>query len=394
MQTILRSSLMFASIVLAISVELSAQNSKGTITLPTRVDPSTEQLLIGVDTLGGRLWCSLDTGFSALVSIDRAKAKRIGILESGSQPTPDGKRTYQGDGKAIMTLHVGPVTMRDRPVILREFSTNVPDMDCVMGAALLRSYVIEFDFAGGHVRLHPPSRFSARPHTAKVPLIFRDNPSVPFVQVQVELPDGTKRDIRTVLDTGCTYYALAIAKPASKWLVERIPSAALPDQAQTASGSLQLVAARPPRITIGSVSVSEPVIALLGDGASLSGVDDGLLGLGFLRRFTLWIDFDDHAVYLAPNRHLHDAQLFDASGLDFTRDGESYVVSAVLAGSPAACADILPGDRLIAVDGKPATKTGFVALRDRLSLDGTTCELTLQRGGMRILKKLRLSRRL
>src|SRR5215469_5755221 len=55
------------------SVPVKAQDDVATIKLPTRVDPSTEQLLIAVDAAGGRLWCSLDTGFSALVAVDRAK---------------------------------------------------------------------------------------------------------------------------------------------------------------------------------------------------------------------------------------------------------------------------------------------------------------------------------
>src|SRR5258708_7864429 len=65
-----------------------AQDDVATIALPARVDSSTEQLLIGVDAMGGRLWCGLDTGFSALVSIDRTKATRRGIVEAAGQPTP------------------------------------------------------------------------------------------------------------------------------------------------------------------------------------------------------------------------------------------------------------------------------------------------------------------
>jgi hypothetical protein len=386
---------MFIGLAAAIVAGVPAKGQDdATIPLPTRVDSSTEQLLIGVDAAGGRLWCSLDTGFSALVSIDRTKAGRMGIVESVGQPTPDGNRPFRGDGRATVTLRVGPITMREQAVIVRDFSTSAPDMDCVMGAAVLRARVIEFDYAAGRIQLYATAGFHPPPDASKVPLVFRTNPSVPFVAVHVDLPDGSGRDLQTVVDTGATYYALAVVPPASTSFRERMVTATLPDHPETASGSLQLVAARPRRVTIGTLSVPEPVIALLGAGAGLGGVDDGLLGLGFLRRFAVWIDFEGRAMYLVPNSSVEAPHLFDASGVGFKRVGESYEVNVVLPGTPAASADIRPGDRLIAIDRQPAAELGFAALRKRLSRAGRRCELTLERGQSRLVKNLILATRL
>jgi hypothetical protein len=381
----------FAAAIVA-GVPATAQDDAATIALPTRIDPSTEQLLIGVDAVGARLWCSLDTGFSALVAIDRTKARRIGILEAAGQPTPDGNPPFRGDGSATVTLQVGPITMRNQPVIVRDFSTSAPDMDCIMGAALLRARVIEFDYAAARVQLHAAAGFASPPRASKVPLAFRTNPSVPFVAVHVDLPDGSSRDLQTVVDTGATYYALAVVPPASTWFRGRIATATRPDHPETASGSLQLVAARPRCVTIGSLSVAEPVIALVGGG--LGGVDDGVLGLGFLRRFAVWIDFNGQAMYLAPNSNIETSHLFDASGVGFKRVADSYEVDVVLPDTPAASADIRLGDRLIAIDGQRATDLGFATLRERLSRAGRRCELILQRGDRRLVKNLILVTRL
>ena len=401
MAKVSRGSFVLAAVVLIIDAGATQAQSREpsepakdvatTITLPTRVDPSTEQLLIGVDAMGGRLWCSLDTGFSALVAIDRTKAKRMGIVEAAGQPTPDGNRPPRGDGSATVTLQVGPISMRDQPVIVRDFPPSTPDMDCVIGAALLRPRVIEFDYAGARVHLHPTAGFAAPPGASKVPLIFRTNPKVPFVTVHVDLPDGTGRDLQTVVDTGCTYYALAVAPPASTWFRDRIKTAT---ETGTDSESLQLVAARPRRVTIGSLTVAEPVIALLGSGGGLGGVDDGLLGLGFLRRFAVWIDFNGRAMYLVPNSNIESPHLFDASGLGFKRVGDGYEVNVVLAGTPAGSADIRLGDRLIAIDGQPVNELGFATVRERLSGAGRRCELILQRGDRRLVKNLVLASRL
>jgi hypothetical protein len=225
-----------------------------------------------------------------------------------------------------------------------------------------------------------------------VPLVFRTNPSVAFVSVHVDLADGSGRDLQTVVDTGASYYALAVVPPASTWFRERIATATLPDHPETASGSLQLVAARPRRVTIGPLSVAEPVIALVG--TDLRGVDDGLLGVGFLRRFIVWIDFNGRAMYLVPNSNIEAPHLFDASGVGFKRVADTYEVNVVLPGTPAASADIRLGDRVISIDGQPATELGFVALRERLSRAGRHCELILQRGDRRLVKNLILVTRL
>ncbi len=383
---------LFVLLVIGQNTYAWAQNVDSTITLPTRVDPSTEQLLIGVDVAGARLWCSLDTGFSALVAMDRTKAQRAGIVEAAGKPTPDGNRTFRGDGRATATLQVGPITMRDQPITVRDFSTNAPDMDCVMGAALLRSHVIEFNYEAARVRLHAATGFTVPPGASTVPLIFRTNPSVPFVPVHVDLADGSSRDLQTVVDTGTTYYALAVAPLASTWMRERIATTTIPEHSSTASGSVQLVSARLRSVKVGSLSVEEPVIALVGEG--LIGVDDGLLGLGFLRRFTVWIDFNGRAMHLAPNRNIAAPHLFDASGLGLKRVADGYEVNDVFPGTPAASADIRLGDRLIAIDGQRATKLGFAAVRERLSRAGRRCELILQRGEHRLVKNLTLATRL
>jgi hypothetical protein len=378
---------------------LSAQDTPGlparakdesTIALPTRVDPSTEQLLIGVDAAGSRLWCSLDTGFSALVTVDRTKAKRIGIVEAAGQPTPDGNRPSRGDGSAAVTLQVGPITMRDRKIIVRDFSPDAPDMDCVMGAALLRDRVIEFDYAAGRVQLHSAETFKAPAGSISVPLVFRTNPSVPFVAAHVDLPDGSGRDLQIVVDTGCTYFALALVPPAATWVRERSATGSFPDHAETGSAHLQ--AARARKMTISSVDVADPIVAVLG--AGMRGVDDGLLGLGFLRRFAVWIDFDRRMMHLLPNHEIRSRQLFDASGLGFKRVADGYEVDVILPNSPAESADIRLGDRLIAIDGRRTTELGLAALRERLSRGEKPCELTLERDQKQFVKTLMLATRL
>lgn len=126
----------------------------------------------------------------------------------------------------------------------------------------------------------------------------------------------------------------------------------------------------------------------------MRGVDDGLLGLGFLRRFCVWIDFDRRVMYLLPNRNIDAPQLFDASGLGFKRVADGYEVDVVLPNTSAVSADIRVGDRLILIDGQPTGELGLAALRERLSRADKPCELTLERAQSRLVKTLMLTTRL
>jgi len=117
------------------------------------------------------------------------------------------------------------------------------------------------------MRLPGNTVVSTASSTTRLPL------SVPFVSAHINWPDGGGRDLQAVVDTGCTYFALALVPPASTWIRERAATAVFPD-AQTAGGSVHLLAARPRRVSIGRLNVLEPVIGLAGSGP-VHGVHDG-----------------------------------------------------------------------------------------------------------------------
>jgi predicted aspartyl protease len=363
------------------------------ITIEGKFDTATEHLLIPFDMNGTRFWCNVDTGFSALVAVDRAKAMRAGIVEKPAVPTPDGNAPSGGDGSASVLLTVGTLTFTDQAVIVRNLPAEAPDMDCIVGAALLRDYVIEFDQVTPRLRLHERQGFTPPSGAAAVPLVFRTNPTVPFVRLALTLPDGTRQELQTVVDTGAAYYALAVVPAVTARLRAVMPTAERPVTAHTAGSEVTLVAARPPSIVIGPFTVREPVIALVSSGLG-GGIDDGVLGNGFLRRFTMTIDFAGRQMYLLPNERFPASQAFDASGVGFRPTAEGYDVEVVLPDTPAARAGLQRGDRLMTIDSMPAAGLTPVELRDRLSRPGVDCELSLMRAGALMRIVLVLQRRL
>jgi hypothetical protein len=362
------------------------------IAIPTKFDTGTDHLLIRVDVNGVPLWCNLDTGWSALLTIDRAESRKAGVTEGPGRSTPDGNPPSGGDGSAAATVTVGTIVLRDQPLIIRDLPAGVPDMDCIMGAGLLRRYVIEFDHVTPRVVLHDRSRYSPPAGSTAVPLIFRTNPNVPFVRARLELADGTEQEVQTVVDTGTAYYALALVAPASTKARGGVVSAPRPIRAESGVGPVQIVSARAAAVSVGPFRVEKPIIALVD--SSLGSVDDGTLGSGFLNRFTIGFDFERRQMHLAPNRLFRVEHPFDASGAGFSRKNGGYEIETVLPDSPAGRADLRVGDRLVSIDGTPASSLTGNQLRDLLARAGHTCELELTRAGQPLRIRLVLQQRL
>ena len=89
-------------------------------------------------------------------------------------------------------------------------------------------------------------------------------------------------------------------------------------------------------------------------GSESTTVEAAILSEALHERYVTSIDYRQGAMWLAPARH-HAAPPFNRTGLQLRRrpDG-AFDVTFVYARSPAAAAGLRAGDRISAVDGKPA----------------------------------------
>ena len=382
-----------ASVLLAsVVVTSAAQSDSRRWTLPTKFDTSTTHLLVQVNVNGLPLWCNLDTGFSALIAIDRAKAATTGIKEVAGKSTPDGRPPYTGDGYATARVTVGPATLNDQPLIVRRLPAGVRDMDCIMGTGVLRQYVIEFEHTTPRITLHDRRDYAPPPGAVTIPLIFRTNPNVPFVRVELESAAGRRYPLQVVADTGSSYFGLALVTPVSTRIREDVPTARHPSRAESGSGPVDLVAARPTSMTVGPFTVKAPVVALVFN--SIGSVDDGTLGAGFLRQFTVGFDLEGRQMHLTPNATFGRSHPFDASGLGFRRGENGFEVDIVIPDTSAARAGLLEGDRLMTIDGMATDQLTPNDLRERLSRPGVRCDIEVRRGERTMAVSLMLERRL
>lgn len=108
---------------------------------------------------------------------------------------------------------------------------------------------------------------------------------------------------------------------------------------------------------------------------------------------------DPHSDFMTPTEFADmradtDGE-FGGVGIEINDDGGVIVIVEPIAGSPAAKAGLLPGDRIVAIDGVPTKTRPGVETSSRLrGRPGTTVKLTVERKGWDGAHELTLSREL
>jgi hypothetical protein len=271
-----------------------ASSAAAPVTIDGKIDSHTGQLLIPVRLNNAQFWCSLDSGWSALIGVDQTRAAQAGLIPAPAIPGPDGAPPSTGETRTIATLSIGPITVGEQSVILQYLPAEAPEMECIMGVGLLRRFVVELDYTAARVRLHDRGTYRPPPAAQQIPLIFRTNLNVPFVRIVLTFEDGTRQTAQVVPDTGTSYFAAVLVPAFVQSVKPRIPrTALLPQRLDSSRPALRLVAGRLTAISVGPFTQREPVVALIETGLDGGVIDDGTLGVGFLAcissRMNTWL---------------------------------------------------------------------------------------------------------
>ncbi|TPW10399.1 MAG: PDZ/DHR/GLGF domain-containing protein [bacterium] len=225
-------------------------------------------------------------------------------------------------------------------------------MDGVLGADFLKQFIVEIDYAGRRLHLHDPKSWSY--HGTGHPLALEFNGPIP--SVVATLNDSITA--RFHVDTGARMAVKASSPFVARAGLESVAEKLIEGQTGVGIG-----------------------------GASPQGIgrfgNDGVIGGDVWRRFRLILDYPGKKMYLEPNADFGQPFNYDMSGLAVRADslsGSSYLVSQVLAGSPAAMADFQVGDRIEALDQRAVSGMTMDAFREELRNEGRVVTLARRRG--------------
>ncbi len=243
----------------------------------------------------------------------------------------------------------------------------------------------DLDFDAGEWRLWPEGRpdragFVKLPAKITAPAAREGSPKI--------IAEGVLggRTLRFLLDTGAPK-AINLFGPAARasglWDANMPQAVIRPFGIGGAAPLGRLVRAE--AIAIGPLRFERPLVQLHQPGSRGGNGFDGIIGLDILQRMNLSTDTKARTLWAMPNRQPAYEERYGLSGMWVDAKGDSVVVRAVGARSPAAEAGIAEGDRIV---GMPVAQVIRAISQD----PDTVVPLTVERGGKRRTAEVRLRR--
>ena len=294
-----------------------------------------------------------DSGGSLILQPAAVAALNLGVAgHAHAKGGGEGAGPISTSGRAEK-IALGEAVISDAAFHSMAFDPGDPDK-ALVGLEVLQRFVVRFDFDRGVMTLIRPDAFSYAGNGAVIPFHFQDNQ--PEIKGSVDGIAGL-----FAVDTGDSGSLLLIAPFARRYgLVERY-QADLPYAGQS-MGATHGVWARKRVQTVSfdgadgraAAAVHQPItrISLQHSGFDANRNVSANIGLGILKQFNLTFDYPRQRIILETNRRYGQKDIFNRAGLRLQRKGDSWSVTAVYPGSPAAEAGIEAGEAVSRIDGQ------------------------------------------
>jgi hypothetical protein len=359
-------------------------------------------IYIPVEADGHELHFLLDTGASATV-IDPDRARDVGLALDGPsvKGAGGGERQVAAIPARLRELAVGDERVRDFTI----YAVPMPGVsqalgapvDGVLGFDFLSRHSVEVDYEARRVTFHPADEFRAYDGPGEaIPFTLEHN----HIQVSADVLRPGKEPLRGqfTVDLGMSSSLILNAPFVKKnALLDGMKTGPAGSIGMGVGGDMRGVFGRVAGLRLGGFRLEGPIAAfsLANGGYFTSDERSGNIGAEVMRRFRVVIDYPRSRLILEKNAAFADPFEHDASGLHLVADGpklRGLKVVSVDEGSPAAEADVRPGDLIEAIDGRPASDRPLHEWRQAFSHPGEAHRLTLRRGDRSVKAGIALKR--
>jgi len=342
----------------------------------------------------------LDTGAGPTSVLDSGLADSLGLsAEPFAETGGAGEETVPVGALAGVQLTLGELDVPAAPAYALPLRRLDPHWgkrkDGLVAGDILARFLTVIDYEREQVVLYPPAAAASLPGVP-IPLEVVDQ----FLFVQAELLlHGQEAPLPALMmvDTGLRVTTFNRPFAERHGLAAQSPRTATGVTGFGIGGVSRGVLGRLRGLRIGELTIESPVVAFSLDakGALASENFAGILGADILSRCRVGLDYAGARLILAPGASFAAPNECDMSGIRFVMPGERFErleVFFVFPDSPAAEAGIVPGDRVTAIDGRPAASFTREALRVYMQRDGERVTLVIEREGKPITVTLRLRR--
>lgn len=272
-------------------LDMKMQDADGLITFRGKVNGKADLLF------------ALDTGAPVSVLLAGAETTPLALDLSDAQKLGDSPASPIGSFRFGFTVDFGAVTLRDLPMIAVPIETMpCPDrlaklgVRGIVGADLLRHYVVEADFDAGRLRLHDPKGWTPPAGASVLPLEFKDGHI--YVRAGVTLPDARPVDGLFHVDSGKNTALLLRVGTDPAFVMP--PAGGKSRHACYINGLEEQREGEPVTLRAGTAAAAGVPSLYSAPGSLEMGASIGTIGAGALRRWNIAIDYPGRRLVLMP----------------------------------------------------------------------------------------------
>ena len=266
-----------------------------------------------------------------------------------------------------------------------------PDhLDGLLGIDTLNKYILDWDFGRQTLTIMTPDDLTRMIADKKFHVVHmhestdKDASGLFKVPVTVEGRHKENISLTLLLDTGSAGVLLPPAIFMHHTAIIGGPERLF---TQTVAGMMYVIIYRVAALAVGEAYVKSPLVQKSNFGIA----SQGLLGIDFLRRFHVIMDFSSKALYLQPDPVFKETNEFVGIGIDVDENNTSLVVSTVMKCSPSSETDLKKDDVILAIDGYPTKDMSRdEALRYWDKPIGTVVRLRYRRKGENKIRETRM----
>lgn len=229
----------------------------------------------------------------------------------------------------------------------------------ILGSDFFRRFIVKVNYRQSTISLYDPQYFSP-PGRDYITLPIEVNRNKPYLNATINLHPDTSIQVRLLIDTGA---GLALLLHTDTHPGLKMPEKVIPSNLGAGLGGFLLgYMGRVHKLEFEPFVFREVTSQFqnLPSGLDSSFINqrNGIIGNEILRRFTVVIDYLQEKAYLEPNRSYKDEFIHDRSGINLVAGGinlNEFIIYGIIPGSPAARAGLIRGDRILSINGIPAS---------------------------------------
>ncbi len=199
----------------------------------------------------------------------------------------------------------------------------------IIGYSVFKNFIVNINYNSKTLVFHNPKRFKYRKcrKCETLPLrFFRRKPYVNAL-VQLDTIGSKKTEVKLLIDSGGSD-AIWLFENSKEEIVT--PKKYFKDVlGEGLSGTIFGQRSRIPSFSLGNFEFDEPTVSFLDETSSEKAQRfkqrNGSIGANILRRFNVWIDYQNKKIRLKKNRYFNDSFNYNMSGLSVVYDGQQLV---------------------------------------------------------------------